>query len=70
MTSRCGTQPRGNNSSKPRSAVVFDVAKGVLEQISGKHAMFDIVARSEEGKESSSRSTAISANLAIAARGR
>jgi hypothetical protein len=33
------------------SAVVFDVPKGLLEQISGKHAVFDIVARSEEGKE-------------------
>jgi hypothetical protein len=33
------------------SAIVFDIPKGVLEQISGKHAEFDIVARSEEGKE-------------------
>jgi hypothetical protein len=33
------------------SAIAFDVSKGVLEQISGKHATFDIVARSEEGKE-------------------
>jgi hypothetical protein len=33
------------------SAISFDVPQGVLEQISGKHAEFDIVARSEEGKE-------------------
>jgi hypothetical protein len=33
------------------SAVVFDVPRGVLEQISGKHAEFNVVARSEEGKE-------------------
>lgn len=33
------------------SAIAFDVSKGVLEQISGKHATFDIVARSAEGKE-------------------
>ena len=33
------------------SAVVFDVPKGVLEQVAGKHAVFDIVARAaEEGK--------------------
>ena len=33
------------------SAVSFDVGQGVLEQIAGKHAVFDIVARAEEGKE-------------------
>jgi len=33
------------------SAIAFDVGQGVLERLSGKHAMFDIVARSEEGKE-------------------
>jgi hypothetical protein len=33
------------------SAVVFDVPRSVLEQVSGKHAEFDVVARSEEGKE-------------------
>jgi hypothetical protein len=33
------------------SAIVFDINKGVLEQLSGKHAEFNIVARSEEGKE-------------------
>lgn len=38
-------------SSSSGSAIVFDVPQGVLEQISGKHAMFDIVARAEEGKE-------------------
>jgi len=32
------------------SAIVFDVAKGVLEQVAGKHAVFDIVTRAEEGK--------------------
>lgn len=33
------------------SAVAFDVGQGVLEKLAGKHAMFDIIARSEEGKE-------------------
>ncbi|WP_245478473.1 hypothetical protein, partial [Mesorhizobium sp. M4B.F.Ca.ET.049.02.1.2] len=33
------------------SAIAFDVGQGVLEKLVGKHAMFDIVARSEEGKE-------------------
>jgi len=33
------------------SAIAFDVGQGVLEKLSGKHAMFDIIARSEEGKE-------------------
>lgn len=33
------------------SAVSFDVGQGVLEQIAGKHAVFDIIARAEEGKE-------------------
>ncbi|WP_269931047.1 hypothetical protein [Aminobacter sp. HY435] len=33
------------------SAVSFDVGKGVLEQIAGKHAVFDIIARAEDGKE-------------------
>jgi hypothetical protein len=33
------------------STVVFDVAKGALEQIAGKHATFDIVARGAEDKE-------------------
>jgi hypothetical protein len=32
------------------SAIIFDVPQGVLEQIAGKHAVFDIVARAEEGK--------------------
>ena len=31
-------------------AVVFDVGQGILEQISGKKAVFDIVARAAEGK--------------------
>jgi hypothetical protein len=38
-------------SSASGSAIVFDVPQGVLEQISGKHATFDVVARAEEGKE-------------------
>ncbi len=33
------------------AAVVFDVGQGILEQIAGKKAVFDIVARAEEGKE-------------------
>lgn len=33
------------------SAIAFDVGQGVLEKLAGRHAMFDIVARSEEGKE-------------------
>lgn len=33
------------------SAIAFDVGQGVLEKLAGKHAMFDILARSEEGKE-------------------
>lgn len=33
------------------SAVLFDVGQGVLEQIAGKRAIFDIVARAEEGQE-------------------
>ena len=33
------------------SAIAFDVGQGVLEKLVGKHAMFDVVARSEEGKE-------------------
>jgi len=33
------------------SAVSFDVGQGILEKIAGKHAVFDIIARSEEGKE-------------------
>ncbi|MER9965593.1 hypothetical protein [Mesorhizobium sp. M0060] len=33
------------------SAISFDVGQGVLERIAGKHATFDIIARSEEGQE-------------------
>ncbi|NUS20084.1 MAG: hypothetical protein HOQ25_09875 [Mesorhizobium sp.] len=33
------------------SAIAFDVGQGVLEKLAGKHAVFDVVARSEEGKE-------------------
>lgn len=33
------------------AAVSFDVGQGILEELSGKHVVFDIVARSEEGKE-------------------
>lgn len=38
-------------SSAAGSAISFDVSKGVLEQLAGKHAVFDVVARAEEGKE-------------------
>ena len=33
------------------SAVLFDIGQGVLEQLAGKHVVFDIVARAEEGSE-------------------
>ncbi|ESY65799.1 hypothetical protein, partial [Mesorhizobium sp. LNHC232B00] len=33
------------------SAVAFDVGQGVLEKLAGKHAVFDILARAEEGKD-------------------
>lgn len=33
------------------SAILFDVGQGVLEQIAGKTATFDIVARAEDGKD-------------------
>ncbi len=33
------------------STVIFDVGQGILEQIAGKAAVFDIVARAEEGQE-------------------
>lgn len=33
------------------SAVSFDVGQGILKQIAGKHAVFDIIARAEEGKD-------------------
>jgi hypothetical protein len=33
------------------SEFAFDVGQGVLEQIAGKHVVFDIVAHSEEGRE-------------------
>lgn len=33
------------------SAISFDVGQGVLQQLAGKRAVFDIVARAEEGKE-------------------
>ena len=38
-------------SGSTGSEFSFDVGQGVLEQIAGKHAVFDIVAHSEEGKE-------------------
>ena len=38
--------------SGPRNGeVTFEVGKGVLEQIAGKHALFDVVARAQEGKD-------------------
>ena len=33
------------------AAIVFDVGQGILEQVAGKKATFDIVARAEEGQE-------------------
>lgn len=38
-------------SGAQNGEVTFDVGKGVLEQIAGKHALFDIVARAQEGKD-------------------
>lgn len=38
-------------SGSSGSTIVFDVGQGVLEQLAGKSAVFDIVARAEEGKE-------------------
>lgn len=38
-------------SGKSGSAINFDVGQGILENLSGKHAVFDILARSEEGKD-------------------
>lgn len=37
-------------SSGSDSAIVFDVGQGVLEQLVGKRAVFDVIARAEEGK--------------------
>lgn len=39
------------SSGTTGSAISFDVGQGVLEKIAGKHAVFDIVARAEDGKE-------------------
>jgi hypothetical protein len=33
------------------SAISFDVGQGILEKLAGKHAVFDIVARAEDGKD-------------------
>ena len=33
------------------SAIIFDVGQGILEQLTGKKAVFDIVARAAEGQE-------------------
>lgn len=38
-------------SGKGAAPIRFDVGQGVLQQIAGKHAVFDVVARSEDGKE-------------------
>jgi hypothetical protein len=38
-------------SGESGSAIVFDVGQGILEQIAGRKATFDIVARAEEGQE-------------------
>jgi hypothetical protein len=33
------------------SAISFDVGQGILEKLAGKHAVFDIIARAEDGKD-------------------
>ncbi|HEY4192497.1 MAG TPA: hypothetical protein VGM46_07605, partial [Mesorhizobium sp.] len=33
------------------SAISFDVGQGILEKLAGKHAVFDVLARSEDGKD-------------------
>lgn len=38
-------------SGSSGAAVLFDVGQGILEQAVGKRALFDIIARAEEGKE-------------------
>ncbi len=38
-------------SGSSGAAVLFDVGQGILEQASGKKALFDIIARAEEGQE-------------------
>jgi hypothetical protein len=38
-------------SGSSGSAINFDVGQGVLEKLAGKHAVFDIVARAEDGKD-------------------
>jgi hypothetical protein len=38
-------------SGSAGSEFAFDVGPGVLEQIAGKHAVFDVVAHAEEGKD-------------------
>ncbi len=38
-------------SGSTGSAVSFDVGQGVLDRLAGKHAVFDIVARAEDGKD-------------------
>ncbi len=39
---------RSGNSG---SAISFDVGQGILEQLAGKHAVFDVIARAEDGKD-------------------
>jgi hypothetical protein len=51
-------------SGAQNGAVTFDVGKGILEEIAGKHALFDIVARAQEGKD-----TQISVNCDFGALG-
>ena len=38
-------------SGPSAAAVTFDVGQGVLDQIAGKHAIFDVIARAEDGKD-------------------
>ena len=55
-------------SGESGAAVIFDVGQGILEQIAGKKAVFDIVARAEDGKETRDFGrVAISPNSATAA---
>ena len=37
-------------SSGPDSGIAFDVGQGVLEQIAGRHAVFNVIARGAEGE--------------------
>ena len=38
-------------SGRSGSAISFDVGQGILDRLAGRHAVFDIVARAEDGKD-------------------